>query len=142
MRRILRSRRDWPAARGLDTSWRRFLRAQAEGLLACDLFTVDTTLLKRLYTLFVMEITTRRVHILEVTSIKTECRQPHRPASWVTGLADRLGSFLFLIRDCDAKFTGMFDDVVVGEGCKGSDGSSAGAPGKPLCRTLGTYGPG
>jgi hypothetical protein len=60
----------------------------------------------------------------------------------VTGLADRLGSFLFLIRDRDVKFTGMFDDVVVGEGCKGSDGSSEGAPDERLCRTLGTYGPG
>jgi putative transposase len=37
-----------PAPRRAGLTWRQFLSAQAEGMVACDLFQVDTVLLKRL----------------------------------------------------------------------------------------------
>ena len=52
--KILNSAGIDPSPRRAGPTWAEFLRAQAHGILACDLFHVDTITLHRIYAFFVM----------------------------------------------------------------------------------------
>jgi transposase InsO family protein len=118
IRTLLRRSGLGPAPRRIGPTWSEFLRAQAEGILACDFFTVDTVRLRTLYILFWIELSTRRVHLAGVTS--------NPDSGWVTQQATNLAHDLderqrpmrLLIRDRDAKFSGPFDEVFRTEGVR------------------------
>jgi transposase InsO family protein len=117
VRRILRRHGLGPAPRSGPT-WTEFLATQAQSVLATDFFTVDTVALKQLYVLFVIELSTREVHILGVTDHPTGTFVTQVARNLVGDLADRGRFVKFLIRDRDAKFSTSFDEVLRSEGIR------------------------
>ena len=116
VRKILRQAGLGPAGERAGLSWREFLRAHAQSMIACDFFTVDTLWLGRLYVLFFIELGSRRVHLAGCTA--NPCGewmvQQARNLSW--SLQERRMPLRFLIHDRDSKFTGDFDEIFQTEG--------------------------
>ena len=78
-------------------------------MLACDFFHVDCAVtLQRVYVFFVIEVSTRHVHVLGVTvqQARNLLMDPGERAAW----------FRFLVRDGAGQFTEAFDAVLSGAG--------------------------
>jgi putative transposase len=105
-----------PAGARAQLGWRKFLRAQAASMLACDFFTVETLWLGRLYVLFFLELGTRRVHLAGCTANPDGrwATQQARQLAW--SLSERVTPIRFLLHDRDSKFSRAFDEVFQSEG--------------------------
>ncbi len=114
IRTLLRASALGPAPRRVGPSWSEFLRAQAQGILALDFFTVETAWLRTLYVLFAIEVGSRHVHILGVTRNPDSACVSQQARNLAVG--ERLQRIRFVIRDRDTKFAVPFDEVFRSEG--------------------------
>jgi transposase InsO family protein len=100
-----------PAPERGGPSWRSFLRQQGNTILACDLFTVDTAWLRRLYVLFFISIGTRRVEYVACTSKPNAAWMTQQARNLLMDLDDRSQRPRFVIHDRDTKFSRAFDAI-------------------------------
>ena len=120
--RILKQHGIDPAPeRGKGTPWSTFLKAHWECLAAVDFFTVEVWGLRGLvtfYVLFVMELSTRRIHFAGVT--------PNPDTAWMMqigrNLTDPIEGFLrdtrFVIMDRDSKYCEAFRTLLDDAGAR------------------------
>jgi transposase InsO family protein len=118
IRSILRRAHVPPAGRRSELTWKQFLSAHAETLVATDFFSVDTVFLKRLYVLMFVHVSTRRV-------LAAACIEKPDSA-WVTQQARNLTwqmeedgiKLSLLIHDRDRKFSTSFDRIFETQGTR------------------------
>jgi transposase InsO family protein len=100
-----------PAPRRDGPGWPEFLRSQAQGILALDLFTTDLLNGAKVYVLAVIEHGTRRVRVLGATEHPVQTWVVQQARNLLMDLEDAGTRAKFVLHDRDASFTAAFDAV-------------------------------
>ncbi len=95
-------------------TWREFLTAQAQGIIAAGFLHIDTVLDTRLYALAFLELHTGRLRITGATAHPTQAWTTQQARNLVADLGHRMKSLRFLLRDRDGKYSQAFDARILG----------------------------
>src|SRR5713101_4956478 len=93
-----------PAGRRSELTWKQFLAAHAETLVAADFFSVDTIFFKRLYVLIYLHLATRRVLAASCTARPTEAWVTQQARNLIWTLDEEAIDLSVVIHDRDKKF--------------------------------------
>ena len=107
-----------PAPQRTDPAWSRFLRSQAEAILACDFFTAGLLDGTQAHVLAVLEHATRRIRILGVTLHPTGEWTAQQARNLVMDLGEQAHRVKFMIRDRGSNFTTAFGAVLADAGIR------------------------
>jgi putative transposase len=133
VKKVLRAAGLEPAPRRDGPSWGEFLRGQAHGILACDLFSIETVFLRTLYVLFFVEVGSRRLHV--TTSTRNPSGEFVAQQARNLSMDGELEGVAFLIRDRDSKYPRAFDEVHL-RGGTGDQDPGSGSQGQCVCRAV------
>jgi transposase InsO family protein len=118
IRSVLRRSGIPPAGRRSRLTWKRFLAAHAQTLVAADFFTVDTVFLKRLYVLFFIHLASRRILWAASTRAPDTAWVTQQARNLFWELAEEETEVTVMIHDRDRKFARGLDTVCEAEGAR------------------------
>jgi hypothetical protein len=113
---ILRQAGIDPAPDRTTTTWTRFLRSQAQALLAADFIETVTLTRAHLHILAVIEHASRRICILGATAHPSTAWVAQAARNLVMDLEDAGCRVKYLIRDRDGKYSALFDAILADTG--------------------------
>ena len=101
-----------PVPRRTGPTWTEFLRAQASGIIACDLLAVETAWLRTLHALALVGLGSRRIHLSPATAHPDSARVTQQARNLATGPDGRSPAIRSPVRDRDAE-SGVPSDAVL-----------------------------
>jgi transposase InsO family protein len=118
IRSVLIRARIPPSGKRSGLSWKKFLAAHAQTLIATDMFTVDTVLFKRLHVLFFLHLASCRIMAATATSEPGEQWVTQQARNLSMKLVDEDISLTVVIHDHDSKYPKKFDVVFEADGAR------------------------
>jgi putative transposase len=100
-----------PAPRREGPGWAEFLRSQAQGILALDLFAAGLLNGTKAHVLAVIEHGTRRIRILGATEHPDQARVVQQARNLLMDLENAATQVTFVLHDRDASLTAASDEV-------------------------------